>query len=296
LFSAFTITIISISLTALVVKRQQETEKATLALDFSTLRSLWVRVEVHFDFINIMVQTRSWIGLTALLWFSSAAAAASTIDEDKRDDCHNVMDKCTTDKDIWAECPQSCTLSLELLGSMNESTNPEGFFELEFTTHQGKTFDLEDYQGYVTIFAVVPLMHGMSQYFYDIFDHVQNIYPYTIQTIVMPLKKDNAANDVHIVPNPKSKVTLLEETDMSTHQLEYFFSKNRAIAGSDTMAVATDRVSVFLVSTDGVHMEKVISPTLRKLERRIQVFLRELNKNFDQEKKRHNYKSQNEEM
>jgi hypothetical protein len=26
------------------------------------------------------------------------------------------------------------------------------------------------------------------------------------------------------------------------------------------------------------------------------VFLRELNKNFDQEKKRHNYKSQNEEM
>ena len=246
-----------------------------------------------------MIQTRSWIGLTTLLWLSSEASASSTFDKDKRDDCHSIVDRCSIDQNIWAECPHSCTLSLEQQGSMNESTNPESFFELEFTTHQGKTFDLEDYQGYVTIFAVVPLMHGMAQHFYDIFDHVQNVYPYTIQTIVMPLKKDNAAkNDVHIVPNPKtSKVTLLEEIDMSSHQLEYFVSTNRrAIAGSETTAVATDRVTIFLVSTDGVHMEKVISPTLQILERRIQMFLKELNKNFDQESEWNKFKPRSEEI
>jgi hypothetical protein len=248
-----------------------------------------------------MVQSRSWtIGLTALLWLSSSVASsvASTFDKDNRDDCQTIMDKCTTDKDIWAECPHSCALSLEQLGSMNESTDPEGFFELEFTTHQGKTFDLKDYEGYVTMFAVVPLMHGMSQHFYDILDHVQNVYPYTIQTIVMPFFMKDAANDVHIVPNPESKVALLEETDMSTeHPVEYFFSKLRSIAGSETVArLAADRVTIFLVSTDGVHMEKVISPTLRKLEHHIRLFLKELNKNFDQEKKWNKFMPQSEEM
>lgn len=249
-----------------------------------------------------MVQTRSWIGLTTLLslWLSlpSVASAASTVDiKDKRDDCHTMTDKCTTDKEMWANCPHSCTLSLELIGSMNKSTDAEAFFELEFTTHQGKTFDLEDYQGYVTMFAVVPLMHGMSQHFYDIFEHVQNVFPYTIQTVVMPLKDNtNTANDVHIAPNPKSTVTLLEETDMSTNPLKYFVSKLHSIAGAPTMAVATDRVTVFLVSTDGEHVEKVISPTLKKLERRVQMFLKELNKNFDQETKWKKFASQSEEM
>jgi hypothetical protein len=229
-----------------------------------------------------MVQTRSWIGVTTLLWLSSAASAASTFGKDKRDDCHTIVDECTNKK-IWAECSHSCTIILEQVGSMSKSTN-EDFFELEFTTHQGKTFDLEDYQGYVTVFAVVPLMHGMSQYFYDLIDHVQNVYPYTIQTIVMPLK-DNAADDVHIVHNQKSKVTLLEETDMFTHQLDYFVSTNRHFAGSKTTGVATDRVTIFIVSTSGLLMEKMISPLLSRLERRIQMFLMELNKDFDEEMK-----------
>jgi hypothetical protein len=224
--------------------------------------------------MKFMVQMRSWIGVTTLLWLSSAhaASAASTFDKDKRDDCRSIVDECTNDKEIWAECSHSCTEYLEQVGTMNKSANPEVFFQQEFTNHEGKRFDLEDYQGYITIIALVPLMHGMSQHFYDLIDHVQKVYPYTIQTIVMPLKDNAALNDAHIVPRPKSKVTLLEETDMSTHQLDFF----RPMAGSEAMEVATDRVTIFIVSTNGVHMERMISPTLRKLEKRIQLFLKEL--------------------
>jgi hypothetical protein len=54
--------------------------------------------EVLFDFIKIMVQTRSWtIGLATLLWSLYVASAASTFDQDKRDDYHNIMDEYTTD-------------------------------------------------------------------------------------------------------------------------------------------------------------------------------------------------------
>jgi hypothetical protein len=50
--------------------------------------------KVLFDFVTLMVQTRSWtIGLATLLWSSHVASATTAFDQDKRDDCHNTMDE-----------------------------------------------------------------------------------------------------------------------------------------------------------------------------------------------------------
>lgn len=167
---------------------------------------------------------------------------------------------------------------------MTQSMDPESFYQLEFTTHEGKTFDLEDSQGYVTLFATVPLLPGMSQYYYELIHHVQTIFPYTLETIVLPLHAgEDKNNGVHITPHAKSKVVLLKETTVSTSQLDYFLNQIRPIAGSESLDIRVDRVTFFIVSTDGKHVERLISPTMKMLERRVQVFLQELDSNFGRE-------------
>ena len=167
---------------------------------------------------------------------------------------------------------------------MAQAVDPESFYQLQFKTHEGKTFDLEDYEGFVTLFAAVPLLPGMSQYYYELIHHVQNIFPYTLETIVQPLNAyAEEQNGIHIKPHTNTKVVLLKETTVSAGPLDYFLNQIHPIAGSESLDIFMDRVTFFIVSTDGKHIERLISPTMKMLERRLQVFLQELDSNFGRE-------------
>jgi hypothetical protein len=122
----------------------------------------------------------------------------------------------------------------------------------------------------------------MSQYYYELVHHVQTIFPYTLETIVLPLHAEQK-NSVHIKPHTKTKVVLLKETSESSSQLDYFLKQIRPIAGSESLDIRMDRVTFYIVSTDGKHVERLISPTMKTLERRVQVFLQELDSNMGRE-------------
>jgi hypothetical protein len=233
---------------------------------------------------KMMIRVRCWAGLLTIFCLAAASSAVprSTFDKDQREDCAQLKQKCTEDENVWLACPHTCTLFLEQQGNMAQAMDPESFHQLEFTTHEGKTFDLDDYQGYVTLFAVVPLLPGMSQYYYELVHHVQTIFPYTLETIVMPLHGEKK-NDIHIKPHTQTKVVLLKETTLKTRQLDYFSKQIRPLAGSESLDIRMDRVTFFIVSTDGKHIERLISPTMKVLERRIQVFLQELDSDFGRE-------------
>jgi hypothetical protein len=233
----------------------------------------------------MMIRVRCWAGLLTFFCLAAASSAvpSSTFDKDQREDCAHLKKKCTKDETVWLACPHTCTLLLKQEGNMAQAMDPESFYQLEFTTHEGKTFDLEDYQEYVTLFAVVPLLPGMSQYYYELVHHVQTIFPYILETIVLPLRGERKNHGIHIKPHTKTKVVLLKETTVSTSQLDYFLKQIRPIAGSESLDIRMDRVTFFIVSTDGKHVERLISPTMKMLERRVQVFLQELDSNFGRE-------------
>ena len=233
----------------------------------------------------MMIRVRCWACLLLTFFCSTAASSAvlnSTFDKDQREDCNELKQKCTEDEEVWLACPLTCTIFLLQQGGMAQAIDPESFYQLEFTTHEGKTFDLVDYEGYVTLFAAVPLLPGMSQYYYELIHHVQNIFPYTLETIVQPLHAEEQ-NGIHIKPHTNTPVVLLKETTVSAGQLDYFLNQIRPIAGSESLDIRMDRVTFFIVSTDGKHIERLISPTMKMLERRVQVFLQELDSNFGQE-------------
>lgn len=212
----------------------------------------------------------------------SSNALGSTFDKDNREECGNLQEQCTKEY-MWSDCPLTCSVFLMQQGGISQAVDPESFYQLEFTTHEGRTFDLEDYQGYVTLFATVPLVPGMAQYYYDMVHYIQTIFPYTLETIVQPLgRKSNGARSrgVQITPRTESKVALLKTASLKFDDFDYFKKQIRPVAGSEDLGILMDRVTFFIISTNGKHVERLISPTMKMLSSRVQVFLKELDENF----------------
>ena len=154
--------------------------------------------------------------------------------------------------------------------------DPEIFFQMQVTKQDGKSLDLEDFEGYVTLYATIPLIPGMSQFYYEMLEHVQGIFPYTIETLVAPYNISLADEVcVSITPRQEPKTILLKEVIEPSPVLEYLVNAE-IVAGNDEAALLLDRVTIFIVSTDGVYIERLISPTMPLLERRVSVFLMQM--------------------
>jgi hypothetical protein len=154
--------------------------------------------------------------------------------------------------------------------------DPEDFFRMQVTKQNGNTLELEDFEGYVTLYAVIPLMPGMAQFYYEMLEHVQTIFPYTVETLVAPYITSsnvrNNNNDVTITPHKEPKTILLQVEKEPTPVLEYLMNAE-IVAGNDDTDLLMDRVTIFIVTVDGMFIERLTSPTMRLLERRVSVFL-----------------------
>jgi hypothetical protein len=137
-----------------------------------------------------------WLFLIPCCWFSTynccfAAAATFQFDKDTNDDCSNITNSCTTNPTTYFACPITCSKRLELVGYMGQANEPDDFYALSVTTSQGKIVPLENYEGYVVLYAVVPLLKdsGMAQYYYELLEHVQStIFKYTIEIVLLPVQ------------------------------------------------------------------------------------------------------------
>lgn len=225
---------------------------------------------------------KAFIGILTCLFLSSTTRTAAfkyQHDADKSCSEHSV-EECVTDEALWFKCPSTCSALLAKTGSMREvHGDPEAFYELQVTKENGNTLELEDFEGYITLYAVVPLLPGMAQFYYEMLEHVQSIFPYTVQIIMAPLQVTNPfqaeARTIKIKPHKKRKVIVLEEDSNPTSALEYLL-KAQVVAGNDDADLPLDRVTIFMISLDGKFIEQLVSPTMTLLERRLSVFLKQL--------------------
>jgi hypothetical protein len=191
-------------------------------------------------------------------------------------ECQKNVDKCTTDNKMWYKCPITCSKHYEEEGLMaEERSDPENFYQLHVTESNGQIKSLEDNEGYLTLFAVLPVLPGMAQYYYDAIDHISSVYKYTLVPIILPISmKNNVENDIQPIQN--SKCMLLksekEETVKSNHNtvLQYLLTR-KPVAGNSQLEFTLDRPTIFLVSHTGMYVERIVAPTMEMLERRIKV-------------------------
>lgn len=220
--------------------------------------------------------------MTILLLLQDAAMSFQ-FKSDSLEDCSDRVSECLTSSTFWYDCPITCAESLQLRGSMHEvHDDPEEFFQLEVTKADGKRLSLEDHEGYVNVYAVLPLEYpGMAQFYYDMFEHIGTVFPFTVEIMVLPWQEppeDHATKDVaaRLVKNhEKPRVLVLESTSQSTNELDYLTNAG-VVAGNVEPTLYVDRVTIFLVTADGMFIERLVSPPMPLLERRISVHLKQL--------------------
>jgi len=185
--------------------------------------------------------------------------------------------------------------------------DPQAFYELtvqpipkrESKSTSVPTLSLEDYEGYVTVFATVPTSYsGMAYFYLSMLEHIASVYPFTVQILLQPLDErdgddetctatpgrwDPATDEEYRKKSTNGggrRVILLEPTAHSIPILEYVVQAE-ITAGSPSSTLRSDRVTVFIISYDGRFIERLISPTITELERRIAVHLLQLEPNSD---------------
>jgi hypothetical protein len=220
--------------------------------------------------------------LTIMFLWTSTSPISSTVsafefqhDADS-EQCAKDVEMCTKNSTMWFKCPISCSKSLEQEGYMaEERDDPDKFFQMDIVTKpKGKITSLEGNEGYLTLFAVVPLLPGMAQYYYEAIEHIAQVYKYTLVPMVLPYQvsttdlEDNDAQEIKVIPN--AKVILLETGESSRLVLDYLLQRP-VVAGNYQLTGNLDRPTIFLVSHTGMYIERIVSPSMESLERRIKV-------------------------
>lgn len=101
--------------------------------------------------------------------------------------------------------------------------------------------------------AVVFLL-GVAQFHYEMLEHLHDVYPFTLEILIVPLHGEGA----EIVPHEQPKVTLLRPA----HSVLQLLHKS-----SHGSTMFTDRVTLYLVGADGNTVETFVSPTMENFQR-----------------------------
>lgn len=100
------------------------------------------------------------------------------------DDCVTNLEDCATDNIFIYKCPIACAKNLQprVSRTTGQETNPDDeFYSLSFPDINSNQVDLVDMEGYVVLVAAVPNLPGVARFYYDMMDHVHDVYPYTIE-------------------------------------------------------------------------------------------------------------------
>lgn len=186
--------------------------------------------------------------------------------------CAKDVDKCTATNDMWYKCPISCSKQLEEEGAMAEERgDPEQFYLLEATQSDGESITLEDNEGYVTLFAVLPLLPGMAPYYFDAIEHIAQVYKYTLVPMILPLSVEGNSDSLDALPTKISSKTTVLEKGSTSHPILQYLRTRQVVAGNQGLELTLDRPTIFLVSHTGMYIEQLAAPTIELLERRIKV-------------------------
>lgn len=203
-------------------------------------------------------------------------------DQDTLDDCEAraLSGQCTLDDTTFYQCPKTCKKDIESPGDRTQGEIEDGkeddLFEL-FTPMPGnKMMEWDRFEGYVTLVAVIPLLPGMAQYYYDMMEHLHTIWPYTLEIVVFPVRlKEDPENPtdhppVQLKRPAKSKIVVtkeLEVADMNTIESNPILEYIEEAINPGSGFLLPDRVMTYIISFNAKFIEKDASPSLDFLER-----------------------------
>ncbi|CAJ1961723.1 unnamed protein product [Cylindrotheca closterium] len=210
-------------------------------------------------------------------------------DTDIRKDCQQMASHCQSPffGHIFLQCPKTCAAMLEVPGMVGKS--PKGDDELwwESTetvrTIQGKRVATDRWDGCVTVVATVPMLPGMAPYYYEMMETLHKQYKPHVEFILIPI---DLGETIHIKLRKKPGVVVLEEESpmaVLTNPFVQYLTSIKPDAGAvvtnhldelEQLDLHTDRASFFVISSDGYFIESLISPPMKKLQRRINLFLK----------------------
>lgn len=169
-----------------------------------------------------------------------------------------------------------------------EKKHPEQFFNLKATRQvvtnddrgvvSTSTMSMEDNEGYITLYAILPIRPGMAQYYYDAIEHVAQVYRYTLVAMILPypaVTPDDGIDGETLSAVAKSKSILLEQPSTLSDQpdiLRYLLSREVVAGNQFDSTLALDRPTIFLISHNGMYIERLVAPTMETLERRVKVY------------------------
>lgn len=210
-------------------------------------------------------------------------------DTDIRKDCVAMQSHCQSQffGHIWLQCPKTCAAMLEIPGMTGKS--PKGDEELWWETTEtvrtfaGKRISTDRWDGYVAVVATVPMLPGMAVYYYEMMETLHKQYKRQVEFIMIPI---DVGETIHVKQRQNPGVVVLEEESpmaVLQHPFVEYLTSIKPDSGAvvtnhmdelEQLDLHTDRASFFIISADGYFIESLISPPMKKLQRRINLFLK----------------------
>jgi hypothetical protein len=247
--------------------------------------------------------SRRWIVLLCIFGSSSVNFVQSTsdyssskqigtFDQDSREDCSTLLQFCHSDvyAHVYVQCAKSCTAYLEDEGMIAKAstTSSTAFYELPSLRlrENGKRIEMDRFEGYTTIVAIVPLWPGMAAYYYQLLEHVHASFFPRVEIILIPVDLGGGIHIKLLQDNNNPRVLVAdEETSVETNPLVQYLLSIPPRAGAAQrnhkeetvqLHLAYDRVTVYIVSADAQFVERLVSPTLKKLQQKISVYIKSI--------------------
>jgi len=208
-------------------------------------------------------------------------SATFTWDHDSREDCEERKNQCTLDAVTYYQCPVTCSSGLKVSGSPPSgvvTSDPDDIYELSTPLPNGKTLSWDRFEGSITLVVVIPLLPGMAQYYYDMMEHLHNVFPYTLEIVIFPIRRQDHPDLQFTRPQPQQQQQQKDSKIIVTKELQL---EGNIIEANDILQylesiinggyvvenpVFTDRVTCYMISFNAKYIEKEASPTLDLLE------------------------------
>ena len=109
------------------------------------------------------------LSLLLLLIVVARTVSAFRFDQDTGENCsERTAQDCSRNKATFFECPIACAHALEPksgdAATSSGRMDDEAFYDLKATDAKGKIIPFENYQGYVTVIATIPLLEGTYEH------------------------------------------------------------------------------------------------------------------------------------
>ena len=195
-------------------------------------------------------------------FFIQAATSA-----DKMPDCQDRAKRgeCRSNPgDMLKNCAASC----EAMGArkIEVESIPDGrptFYDLGIVRDaSGKNVNLRQFDGYVTIVVSVPRICGLTERYYAALDHLEEIWPWSVEVVAFPFRVGQRETDTEACPDhrvadlsPKRRISVMEEVDVNGSTTHPVFRYMKDVFQIEDGELDEVDAMFFLVNPDGSSIE-----------------------------------------